>query len=98
MSAPDRIYLDGDAEAGDGYFTRCFETAKPCSEPAIEYLRADLCAPQDARVQALVEAAIAEDTATNRRATSRERKQYLRGRIEALKDLRAALRDMKGGE
>ena len=54
MSAPDRIYLDGDAEAGDGYFTRCFETAKPCSEPAIEYVRADLCDPrQDERVKAL---------------------------------------------
>jgi len=58
MSAPDRIYLDGDAEAGDGYFTRCFETAKPCSEPAIEYVRADLCDPtQDERVKRLVEAA-----------------------------------------
>ena len=57
------------------------------------------CNPtQDERVKALVAAAIAEDTATNRCATSRERKQYLRGRIEALKDLRAALRDMKGGE
>ena len=56
MSAPERIYLDGDAEAGDGYFTRCFETAKPCSEPAIEYVRADLCDPtQDERVKRLVE-------------------------------------------
>ena len=55
MSAPERIYLDGDAEAGDGYFTRCFETAKPCSEPAIEYVRADLCTPTDERVKALVE-------------------------------------------
>ena len=54
MSAPERIYLDGDAKAGDGYFTRCFETAKPCSEPAIEYVRADLCDPtQDERVRAL---------------------------------------------
>ena len=53
MSAPERIYLDGDAEAGDGYFTRCFETAKPCSEPAIEYIRADLCTPTDERVKAL---------------------------------------------
>ena len=57
MSEPVRIYLDGDAEAGDGYFTRCFETAKPCSEPAIEYIRADLCAPtQDEQVKRLVEA------------------------------------------
>ena len=99
MSAPDRIYLDGDAEAGDGYFTRCFETAKPCSEPAIQYVRADLCDPmQDARVTQLVDAAIAEDTAANKRVTSRERKQYIRGRIEALKDLRAALRDLEQGE
>ena len=68
------------------------------SQKGWRVVRAYLCAPQDARVQAMVEAAIAEDTATNRRATSRERKQYLRGRIEALKDLRAALRDMKGSE
>ena len=53
MSAPERIYLDGDAEAGDGYFTRCFETAKPCNEPAIEYVRADLCTPIDERVKRL---------------------------------------------
>ena len=57
MSAPERIYLDGDAEAGDGYFTRCFETAKPCSEPAIEYVRADLAPTSDERVKRLVEAA-----------------------------------------
>ena len=63
-------------------------------------VRADLCDPtQDARVRALVDAAIAEDTAANKRVTSRERKQYIRGRIEALKDLRAALRDLEqGGE
>ena len=98
MSAPERIYLDGDAEAGDGYFTRCFETAKPCSEPAIEYVRADLCDPtQDERVRALVNAAIAEDTVANWRVTSRERKQYIRGRIEALKELRAALRALEQG-
>ena len=63
-----------------------------------EYVRAALCAPQDARVQALVDDAIAEDTAANKRVTSRERKQYIRGRIEALKDLRAALRDLEQGK
>lgn len=40
--APERIWLDGDAEAGDGYYPRCFETSKPCSEPAICYIRADI--------------------------------------------------------
>ena len=48
-------------------------------------------------VTQLVEAAIAEDTAANKHVTSRERKQYIRGRIEALKDLRAALRALEQG-
>jgi hypothetical protein len=41
--SPERIWLDQDAEAGDGQFQRCFENPKYCSEPAIEYVRADLC-------------------------------------------------------
>ena len=93
MSAPDRIWA---MPSDDGWMAPYCGNAP--HDGSTEYLRADLCAPQDARVQAMVEAAIAEDTATNRRATSREHKQYLRGRIEALKDLRAALRDMKGSE
>ena len=40
--APERIYLDGDVEAGDGMFPRCFEDAKYASEPPVEYIRADL--------------------------------------------------------
>lgn len=40
--APERIWMDGDIEVGDGHWTRCFEHAKPCSEPALEYIRADL--------------------------------------------------------
>ena len=61
--------------------------------------RADLCDPtQDERVKALVDAAIAEYTAANKRVTSRERKQYIRGRIEALKDLRAALAQQEGAK
>ena len=51
MSAPERIWMDGDIEVGDGYWTRCFEHPKPCSEPAIEYRRADL-SPTDAEVMA----------------------------------------------
>ena len=39
--APERIYLDGDVEAGDGMFPRCFENPKYASEPPVEYLRAD---------------------------------------------------------
>ena len=39
--APERIYLDGDVEAGDGMFPRCFEDPKYASEPQVEYVRAD---------------------------------------------------------
>lgn len=39
--APERIYLDGDVEAGDGMFPRCFENPKYASEPPVEYIRAD---------------------------------------------------------
>ena len=56
--APERIYLDGDVEAGDGIFPRCFESPKYASEPQVEYIRADLATPlDDPRVKALVEAA-----------------------------------------
>ena len=43
--APERIYLDGDVEAGDGMFPRCFESPKYASEPQVEYIRADLATP-----------------------------------------------------
>ena len=43
--APERIYLDGDVEAGDGIFPRCFESPKYASEPQVEYIRADLATP-----------------------------------------------------
>lgn len=39
--APERVYLDGDVEAGDGMFPRCFENPKYASEPPVEYIRAD---------------------------------------------------------
>jgi hypothetical protein len=42
--APKKEYLDQDAEAGDGMFPRCFENPKYCSEPAVEYHRADMSA------------------------------------------------------
>ena len=42
--APKRIYLDQDAEEGDGIFLLCFENPKYCGEPAVEYHRADLSA------------------------------------------------------
>ena len=42
--APERIYLDGDVEAGDGMFPRCFENPKYASEPPVEYIRADIAA------------------------------------------------------
>ena len=47
--APERVYLDGDVEAGDGMFPRCFENPKYASEPSVEYIRAD-------RVTALLKA------------------------------------------
>ena len=40
--APEWIYLDGDVEAGDGMFPRCFENPKYASEPQVEYVRVDL--------------------------------------------------------
>ena len=53
--APERIYLDGDVEAGDGMFPRCFESPKYASEPQVEYIRADLATPAPAvKVKALV--------------------------------------------
>ena len=98
MSAPDRIWHTIDRK---GRIKGCPDAhVMPCAdvqEAYAEYVRAKLCDPQDARVTQLVEAAIAEDTVANKRVTSRERKQYLRGRIEALKDLRAALRALEQG-
>lgn len=92
MSAPERIVTN---QNGTMIIT---PPAIPLHETDIEWVRADLCDPtQDGRVRALVDAAIAEDTAANKRVTSRERKQYIRGRIEALKDLRAALRALEQG-
>ena len=52
-NAPERIHLDGDSEAGEGMFPRCFENPKYCSEPAIEYIRADLVAAMEAENQRL---------------------------------------------
>ena len=40
--APEWIYLDGDVQAGDGMFPRCFEDPKYASDPPIEYGRIDL--------------------------------------------------------
>ena len=89
MTAPERIYLDGDAEAGDGYFTRCFETAKPCSEPAIEYIRADRIAELEAENARLKHALVVWDAA------------HRTGRNEplvvAFEIGEAALRDVEGG-
>jgi len=99
MSAPDRIWHAIDR---NGKISGCPDAhVMPCAdvqEAYTEYVRAALYAAQDARVQALVDAAIVEDTAANKRVTSRGRKQYIRGRIEALKDLRAALRDLEQGK
>ena len=95
MSAPERIWIDGAVNANVWAEQKTDCTLSGVA--AYEYVRADLCDLQDARVTQLVDAAIAEDTVANKRVTSRERKQYIRGRIEAMKDLRAALRDLEGG-
>lgn len=50
--APEWIYLDGDVEAGDGMFPRCFEDPKYASEPPIEYGRIDLLEAAEQRVYA----------------------------------------------
>ena len=57
--APERIYLDGDVEGGDGMFPRCFENPKYASEPPVEYIRADHvdALVTQAREDALMEAA-----------------------------------------
>jgi len=67
--APEWIYLDGDVEAGDGMFPRCFEDPKYASEPPIEYGRIDL-------LEAAEQRAYAE-------AMEAERKRH-EGRIEEL--------------
>ena len=93
MSAPDRIFCKEGHDAWNAWGHWYLHS----KGGGTEYVRADLCDTQDERVTALVDAAIAEDTAVNKRVTSRERKRYIRGRIEALKDLRAALRALKQG-
>ena len=50
--APEWIYLDGDVEAGDGMFPRCFEDPKYASEPPIEYGRIDLLEAAEQRAYA----------------------------------------------
>lgn len=52
-AAPERIWLDGDAESGDGQFPRCFEMPKYCSEPAVGYVRADFFNAAQARISEL---------------------------------------------
>ena len=54
--APERIYLDGDVEAGDGIFPRCFENPKYVSEPPVEYVRADRIEELEAKLAKAVEA------------------------------------------
>jgi len=68
--APERIYLDGDAEADDSYWTRCFADPKYVSEPPMEFIRADLSAIREAAARregwnAAIEAAakVAEEQA-----------------------------------
>ena len=100
MSAPELIWLqdDGDYKGAVASLSELTWCVNQINENDTEYVRADLCDPQYERVTQLVDAAIAENTAANKRVTSRERKQYIRGRIEALKDLRAALRALEQGE
>ncbi|GEM_PF-2213211 len=54
--APERIYLDGDVEAGDGMFPRCFESPKYASEPQVEYVRSDRIEELEAKLAEAVEA------------------------------------------
>ena len=55
--APERIYLDGDVEAGDGIFPRCFENPKYVSEPPVEYVRAARIEELEAKLAKLARAA-----------------------------------------
>lgn len=54
--APERIYLDGDVEAGDGMFPRCFENPKYASEPQVEYVRADRIEELEAKLAKAMDA------------------------------------------
>ena len=95
--APERIYLDGDVEAGDGMFPRCFENPKYASEPPVEYLRADHVADmlKAEREKALREALTACDKAlSDMQAANPNRHDalpYIEDGCEACKDAIEAL-------
>jgi hypothetical protein len=88
-NAPERIWLDSDADEREGVFPRCFKNPKYCSEPAIQYIRAD-------KVAALVEAAEALDRAASEvaRYGAQTGSQWTRLSIASLK-FRAALAAFK---
>ena len=85
MSAPERIWVEKSiAEKGNHGSTAWHNTDEPSD---IEYVRADLCTPTDERVARLVNAvkAMPDDWCCD-------------GDCDPCEELRAALRDMEGGE
>lgn len=43
MTAPETIYLDGDASTDEGVYPRCFGDPKPASEPVNVYHHESIC-------------------------------------------------------
>ena len=93
MSAPDRIWIEVAPQFPakiPPFPSWNDDEADPSMNQTVEYVRADLCAPQDERVQALVDAA-------ERLADLWDKD--LADRIgPATRQLRAALRDLEQGE
>ena len=104
MSAPDRIWVEKSiAEKGNHGSTAWHNTDE---DSDIEYTRADLCDPQDARVQALEaenarlrRAADVAATIANGALDPTAREATLRRDLSRVRDyLRAALPDLEGGK
>jgi TPP-dependent trihydroxycyclohexane-1,2-dione (THcHDO) dehydratase len=111
--APEWIYLDGDVEAGDGMFPRCFENPKYASEPQVEYVRVDLAEAaeqqgyasamedarklHEARIEEL-EAKLAKAVEALTKAAEYHEDERTWWDIDRSKDIRATLAELGEGE
>jgi TPP-dependent trihydroxycyclohexane-1,2-dione (THcHDO) dehydratase len=111
--APEWIYLDGDVEAGDGMFPRCFENPKYASEPQVEYVRVDLAEAaeqqgyasamedarklHEARIEEL-EAKLAKAVEALTKAAEYHEDERTWWDIDRSKDIRAILAELGEGE
>ena len=102
--APERIYLDGDVEAGDGIFPRCFENPKYVSEPPVEYVRADRIEELEAKLAKAV--SFTSDVAYRATTIEHDRDEMWLLDLDVLRherdcditQARAALAELKGQE